>query len=401
MTGGAPSSSEVYTFTVTFPRDEYLRCKSLTERDAYILKAAKGFLLDRVIDEVTDQLSECREGATQQPDDSERPTQTVHDEEPTPPDDGERITQMVHDEETTPPDHNRGRDDATVDGERDEATDDNKPEQHDAQQVRELQAAVEERIRRLTEPSDEAHEYRLRAIKNYKAPATYPPTTTVVTFDPALPATQQSNGKCKKLPPDVRRRYKESQMWWSKSERREFGRDIKRMAIVEKYRELVDRDTTSVVVPRRKFLYRRPVSNDTQHRAEDVQDTSAAEPLVLTPAELERVGELEWTKVEKGARSKTDQAPPKIETNNPFDAIAPPKTEDEPAQPCKPATTAPHRKPAAPAPKRSRGAVPKITAADVQKAMREVKEARRQETVKQQMEAAAARRAERGARHLQ
>ena len=162
MTGGAPSSSEVYTFTVTFPRDEYLRCKSLTERNAYILKAAKGFLLDRVIDEVTDQLSKYQEGATQQPDDSERPTQTVHDEEPTPPDDGERITQMVHDEETTPPEHNRGRDDATVDGERDEATDDNEPEQQssaDAQQVRDLQAAVEERIRRKLEPSDEAHKY--------------------------------------------------------------------------------------------------------------------------------------------------------------------------------------------------------------------------------------------------
>ena len=144
MAGDAPSSSEVYTFTVTFPRDEYLRCKSLTERDAYILKAAKGSLLDRVIDEVTDQLSECQEGATQQPDD------------------GVRITQLVHDEETTPPEHNRGRNDATVDGERDEATDDNEPEQQssaDAQQVRDLQAAVEERIRRLTEPSDEADKY--------------------------------------------------------------------------------------------------------------------------------------------------------------------------------------------------------------------------------------------------
>ena len=67
MAGDAPSSSEVYTFTVTFPRDEYLLCRSSNERDAYILKAAKGFLLDRVIDEVKEQLSERQEGATQQP----------------------------------------------------------------------------------------------------------------------------------------------------------------------------------------------------------------------------------------------------------------------------------------------------------------------------------------------
>ena len=75
-----------------------------------------------------------------------------------------------------------------------------------------------------TSKSEAVHEYRLRAIANYKAPESYPPATTAVTFDPSLPATQQSNGGdgCKKLPREVRDRYKASKMWWSKSERRGF-----------------------------------------------------------------------------------------------------------------------------------------------------------------------------------
>ena len=71
--GGAPSSSEDCNFTVTFP----------------------GFLIDRVIDAVTNQLNKHQEEATQRSDKSGRTTPTDHDED------------------TTPPEHNRGHDDAT------------------------------------------------------------------------------------------------------------------------------------------------------------------------------------------------------------------------------------------------------------------------------------------------
>ena len=74
MAGGAPSSLEDYIFTVTFPRNDYLRCKSTTERNAYILTAAK-----REFDKVN-QISKRQEDTTQRPDDSNRTTQTVHDE---------------------------------------------------------------------------------------------------------------------------------------------------------------------------------------------------------------------------------------------------------------------------------------------------------------------------------
>ena len=169
-------------------------------------------------------------------------------------------------------------------------------------------------------------------------------------------------------------------MWWSKSERRGFERDSESQAVVAEYRASVLRDTTSMAVPRRKFLCGQPAADDTQSMTTNAENTSATEPLILTPVELERVGELTWTKVEKGARSEPGQAPPQIVTNNPFNAIAPPNIDNEPAQPCTPAATAPNRKPAAITPKRSRGAAPKLTATDVQQIIKGVKEARRQET---------------------
>ena len=279
-----------YKITVTFPRDDYLRCKSSTERDAYILTAAK-----REFDKVN-QISKRQEGTTQRPDNSDRTTQTVHDEE------------------TTPPEHNRGRDDATVNS---------RPAQQetvDARRERIARAVAAEikrqrrqkKKKKREQPkskSEAVHEYCLRAIANYKAPESYPPATTAVTFDPSLPATQQSNGGdgCKKLPREVRERYKASKMWWSKSERREFERDSESQAVVAEYRASVARDTTSVVVPRRKFLCGQPVAEDTQSTTTNAKNTSATEPLIMTPAELERVGELKWTKVEKGARSEPDQ----------------------------------------------------------------------------------------------
>ena len=82
-------------------------------------------------------------------------------------------------------------------------------------------------------------------------------------------------------------------MWWSKSERREFEGDSESQAVVAEYRASVARDTTSVVVPRRKFLCGQPVAEYTQSTTTNAENTSATEPLILTPAELERVGELQ------------------------------------------------------------------------------------------------------------
>ena len=164
-TGGAPSSSKNCKFAVTFTRDNYLRCKSLAAQEAYIIRAVKTRLF---FSRVADQCKERRAVVHHRSADRRR-----------------TVTEVSPDRHATP---------TAQDGERDNATNDNKPEQHnsvDAQQERDLQAMVEERIRRLLEPSDEAHKYRLRAIKNYKAPATHPPTTSIVTFDPSLPAIQQ------------------------------------------------------------------------------------------------------------------------------------------------------------------------------------------------------------------
>ena len=102
-------------------------------------------------------------------------------------------------------------------GERDDTTVDSRPAQQetvDARRERITRAIVadikqrrrlQKKKKKREQPkskSDAVHKYWLQAIANYKAPVTYPPTTTTVMFDPSLPATQQSNsgGGCRKLP---------------------------------------------------------------------------------------------------------------------------------------------------------------------------------------------------------
>ena len=119
-TGGAPSSSKNCKFAVSFPRDDYLQCKSLADREAYIIKAVKTRLL---ISRVADQIKERRATIHHRSVDRRR---TVTDVSP-----DRHATLIAQDEE------------------RDDTTDNNKPEQQNsvnAQQERDLQAAVEERI---------------------------------------------------------------------------------------------------------------------------------------------------------------------------------------------------------------------------------------------------------------
>ena len=132
--GGAPSSSKNCKFAVTFSRDDYLRCKSLAAREAYIIRAVKTrFLFSRVADQKKERRA------------------VVHHRSA---DRRQTVSEVSPDRHATP---------TVQDGERDDATDDNKPEQQtsvDAQPESDLKAAVAERIRRRLEPkTDEAHKY--------------------------------------------------------------------------------------------------------------------------------------------------------------------------------------------------------------------------------------------------
>ena len=170
--------------------------------------------------------------------------------------------------------------------------------------------------------SDAVHEYRLQAIANYKAPTDYPPTTTTVAFDPTLPATNKSKrgGLCRKFPPNVQEQYKNSGMWFSSEERRQYERDYSSYLVVCDYKREVARGTTKVV-PRRKFLGQTP----TQSKAVSAAD----EALNLTPAEIKRDEEFKWTKVEKGVKPRQGQSPPPVIASNPFTIITPPSNGDE------------------------------------------------------------------------
>lgn len=191
------------------------------------------------------------------------------------------------------------------------------------------QHAKNKRRRQPSSKNEAVHKYRLEAIANYKAPTDYPPTTTAVTFDPTIPATQKPKRPVKRFPHYVRNKYRQSGMWHSSEDRQRYKSDSESYAICEEYRKGVANDPNKVVVPRRRFPSRQPASLNRQCAANTGTDTSATEQLVLTPAEVKRVGEFKWTKVKKGAKAEPDQAPPPIITSNPFNALSPPKNRVE------------------------------------------------------------------------
>ena len=276
------------------------------------------------------------------------------------------------------------------------------------------------------------HEYRVKAIADYKAPTNYPPTTTAVTFDPTLPAMNKSKrgSECKTFPPDVREQYKKSGMWFSSKERRQYERDMRSYIVVSDYKREVARGTTKVIVPRRKFLGQKPTQS---------KDRSAIdEALDLTPAELKRVREFDWTTVEKGAKPKQGHSPPPVITNNRFTGAteeesvveasagggydildAPSSTVlDEKVTPAEEKTTTLRSKGDAHKCKQQSkralrletsrsAAVAAINRADAQRrsqenkrALKAAREVKRQRDIKQQAETAAAQRAKRVAQHL-
>ena len=120
-------------------------------------------------------------------------------------------------------------------------------------------------------------------------------------------------------------------MRWSAEEQQGFRRDPEKNREVRKYREGVASNTDTVVVARRKFQCRQPASPSQQCAANTVTDTSAAEQCEATtmpetaatelpaspPAEVNEVGESERTTVAKGAKTKTDQSPPRIIASKP------------------------------------------------------------------------------------
>ena len=70
------------------------------------------------------------------------------------------------------------------------------------------------------------------------------------------------------------------------------------------YKRKFARDATRAIVPRRKFLGQKPTPSKANLATDKTLD--------LTPAELKRVEEFRWTKVEKGAKPKQGYSPPPV-----------------------------------------------------------------------------------------
>ena len=140
-----------------------------------------------------------------------------------------------------------------------------------------------------------------------------------------------------------------------------------------------------------------------QQKANAVTDTPAPEQLVLTTAELTRVGEFKWTKVKKGAKTAPDRKPLPISSSNQFSVLAPPANE-ETDRPCDPSPTEPIQPQetaikAAVAAAAGREDGKKLNH-ELKRILKETKRAKPQANDRQKVELAAARQAGRVARHL-
>ena len=140
-----------------------------------------------------------------------------------------------------------------------------------------------------------------------------------------------------------------------------------------------------------------------QQKANAVTDTPAPEQLVLTTAELTRVGEFKWTRVKKGVKAEPDRKPPPISSSNQFSALAPPANKKT-DRPCDPSPTEPIQPQetaikAAVAVAAGRGDGKKLNH-ELKRILKETKRAKQKVNDRQQVELAAARRAGRVARHL-